>query len=184
MLYVLPNGPGLVCSGWAWPPLLTYNMEVIMEKMPKYLKQQLFCLVLIMLLSILIVIFPSCATLTNLIGQPQLKTYTFTYNAQEYSAILPKEVPELPELAKQKLVCYDWTGPLCVNHVRYIENQIYPVVSFWFTANLGVVAIVYHADVAGRLEHIPYIYLKGVPVKVTPEEINELLEKWSKYPKK
>ena len=140
-------------------------------------------LIIFMVLAFLVLV-PSCATLTNLIGQSQVKTYTFTYDGHEYPAILPNAVPELPEFAKQTFSCYDWIGPLCVNHVRYIENQVYPVVSFWFTADLGVVAIVYHAAVEGKLEHIPYIYLKGLPVKVTSSEVNKLLELRSKYPKK
>lgn len=153
-------------------------------KSPPFSFQFIIGILLIFIALVFLTLFPSCATLTNLIGQPQLKTYTFTYNGQEYPAILPKEVPELPEFAKMTIQCYDWIGPLCVNHVRYVENQVYPVVSFWFTADLGVVALIYHADVEGKLEHIPYIYLKGLPVKVSKDEINNLLGKWSKPPKK
>jgi len=136
------------------------------------------------LLIFIVLAFSGCAALTNLLIQPQLKTYTFNYNGQEYPAILPADIPELPEFPKTIIQCYDWIGPLCVNHVRYVENQVYPVVSFWFTADLGVVALIYHADVKGKLEHIPYIFIKGLPVKVTVEEGEKLLEKWSKYPKK
>jgi len=166
-------------------------MEVIMETLFKPISPKVdggtngFSIIgMLLIFIVLAFLFTSCAALTNLIGQPQLKTYTFTYNGQEYPAILPKEVPELPEFAKMTIQCYDWIGPLCVNHVRYVENQVYPVVSFWFTADLGVVALIYHADVEGKLEHIPYIYLKGLPVKVTVEEVEKLLEKWSKPPKK
>lgn len=155
-----------------------------METMPKNVKQQLACVGLIIVLAIAVIFLTSCATLKTLIGQPQLKTYTFTYDGREYPTLLPKEVPELPEFPKTMIQCYDWIGPLCVNHVRYVENQVYPVVSFWFTADLGVVALIYHAEVEGKLEHIPYIFIKGLPVKITPEEVNSLLKKWSKYPKK
>lgn len=154
-------------------------------KIPKEDKQRLLCLLL--MASLLIALFfllISCVTLTNFLTQPQLKTYTFTYDGHEYPALLPTKVPVLPEFAKTTIECFDWIGPLCVNHVQYVEDQAYPVVSFWFTADLGVVALIYHAEVDGTLAHIPYIYLKGFPVKVTGDEVNNLLDKWSKYPKK
>jgi len=124
-----------------------------------------------------------CATLQNWIGQPQLQTYTFIYDGGEYSALLPKDVPLPPENAVQKphwLPCF---GLLTIMHVAYEEPGECPIVSFWFTQKLGVVATVYHIEVDGQLQHNYYIYFRGLPVEVDKEEINKKLRAWSKGPK-
>ena len=120
-----------------------------------------------------------CALLKSL-GQPQLQTYTFLYDGGEYSALLPKEVPLPPEDAVRQPDWFPGWGALYVMHVAYEEAGLPPVVSFWFTHKLGVVAIVYHVMVGGKVEHKTYIYLKGLPVKVGREEINKLFEGWAK----
>jgi len=105
--------------------------------------------------------------LQNLIGQPQLQTYSFTYNGGEYSALLPKEVPLPPEDAAVDPMCY-FNG-ICVLHIAYMAgNQPeieYPVASFWFTKELGVVALIWHTLKAdGSRKHIGWLYVKGLPV--------------------
>ncbi len=135
---------------------------------------------LCVLTATLLILLMGCATLNNLIGQPQLQTYTFLYDGGEYSALLPKEVPLPPEDAITQPDWFPGWGALYVMHVAYGEPGLPPVVSFWFTQELGVVAIVYHIMVEGKVEHKAYIYLKGLPVEVGPEEINKLLEGWSR----
>jgi len=115
----------------------------------------------------LILIMSGCAMLQNLIGQPQLQTYSFTYNGGEYSALLPKEVPLPPEDAAVDPMCY-FNG-ICVLHIAYMAgNQPeieYPVASFWFTKELGVVALIWHTLKAdGSRKHIGWLYVKGLPV--------------------
>ena len=124
--------------------------------------------------------FSGCATLQNLIGQPQLQTYTFLYDGGEYSALLPEEVPLPPKDAATQPDWFPGWGALYVMHVAYGEAGVLPVVSFWFTQELGVVAVVYHVMVGDKVEHKTYIYLKGLPVKAGREEINKLLEGWSR----
>ncbi len=129
---------------------------------------------------ILLILLMGCTTLNNLIGQPQLQTYTFIYDGGEYTALLPEEVPLPP---KDAIIQPDWFpgwGALYVMHVAYGEAGVPPTVSFWFTQKLGVVAVVYHVRVNGKIEHLPYIYLKGLPVKVGPKEISAKLEGWAK----
>ncbi len=120
-----------------------------------------------------------CALLKS-VGQPQLQTYTFIYEGGEYSALLPEEVPLPPEDAFMQPDWFPGWGLLYVMHVAYGKADLPPIVSFWFTQKLGVVAVVYHVMVGGKVEHKAYIYLKGLPIKVGKEEINKLLEGWSK----
>ncbi len=123
---------------------------------------------------------PGCAMLDNLTDQPQLQTYTFIYDGGEYSALLPKEVPLPPKDAATQPDWFPGWGLLYVMHVAYEEPGLPPTVSFWFTQELGVVAVVYHVMVDGKIEHLSYIYLKGLPVKMGREEINKLLKGWSR----
>jgi len=122
-----------------------------------------------------------CATLQNWIGQPQLQTYTFNYNGKEYSALLPNDVPLPLENAEQIGRCpHHWSG-LCVIHVLYAAGMQprpdYPNASFWFTKELGIVALVWHTlNNDGTKKHTPYIYIKGLPVKVSSEEIQAKLD--------
>lgn len=130
-----------------------------------------------------LVLMVGCAML-DLIGQAQLKTYTFNYDGQEYSALLPKEVPLPPEKA-QFFPDY-YPGGIYVMHVQYMgDNQPipeYPVASFWFTQELGVVAVVWHTLQSGETpKHIGWLYVKGLPVSTNMEAfetfMNELAGK-------
>lgn len=122
-----------------------------------------------------------CATLQNWIGQPQLQTYTFIFDGGEYSALLPNDVPLPLENAEQIGRCpHHWSG-LCVIHVLYAAGvqprPDYPNASFWFTKELGIVALVWHTlNNDGTKKHTPYIYIKGLPVKVSSEEIQAKLD--------
>jgi len=138
----------------------------------------------IVLICVILALFMlvGCATLQNLIGQPQ-ETYTFNYNGDEYSALLPSEVPLPGETASMKLMCYFWLGPLCVMHVRYAMENEFPQLSFWFIKNRGVLALVNHYMKNDRIVHMPYIYVKGLPIKVSGDEINQKLKDWCKPPK-
>ena len=126
----------------------------------------------------LILIMSGCAMLQNLIGQPQLQTYSFNYNAGTYSALLPKEVPLPPEDAAVDPMCY-FNG-ICGMHVQYMAGKEtiprYPVATFWFTKERGIIALVWHTlKPDGTKKHNPFLYLKGLPVPTTSEAIEELL---------
>ena len=144
----------------------------------RYFKPISFALMFLILAVLALCFAPGCALLQ--IGQPQLQTYTFIYDGGEYSALLPKEVPLPPETA---FLQPDWNplfGFLYVMHVVYVPPEGPPVVSFWFTKELGVVALVFHPTLT---EHIPYLYIEGLPVQVTGPEMDLKFEEWSRGPK-
>ena len=117
-----------------------------------------------------------CALL-KFVGQPQLQTYTFNYDGGEYSALLPKEVPMPPEDAQLNPYCLPWG--ICGMHVQYMAGKEpiprYPVATFWFTKERGIIALVWHTLKDGIKKHNPFLYLKGLPVPTTSEAIEELL---------
>lgn len=123
--------------------------------------------------------FQGCATLQTWFGQPQLQTYTFNYNGEDYSALLPKEVPMPPETAVQVPMSY-W-GIVYAMHVHYSAgkqpNPKLPAASFWFTPDLGVVGIAWHTlESDGSVEHQGWLYIKGIPVGTTIELFQEMID--------
>lgn len=130
------------------------------------------------LLGISLLLLPGCATLQNLIGQPQLETYTFNYNGQDYSALLPKEVPMPPETAVQ--LPQSFWGIVYSMHVQYVAGKQpeprLPVASFWFTPDLGIIALVWHTLEDGTVKHQAWIYVKGIPIGTTEELFDKMIK--------
>ena len=147
----------------------------------RYYKPISFALMFLILAVLALCLAPGCALLQ--IGQPRLQTYTFIYDGGEYSALLPEGVPVPPEMAQ--LVIDPYPGGIYAMHVEYMAGgQIpeYPVISFWFTQELGVVALVWHTlEADGTTKHIGWLYIKGFPIPTNEEAfekfINELAGK-------
>lgn len=132
-----------------------------------------------LVLGAMLLYFSGCATLQNLIGQPQLQTYTFIYNAYEYSVLLPKEVPTPPE--KSQLVPESYLEGIYAMHIWYMggeESELrMPVASFWFTLDLGVVGLVWHTLKSdGTTEHKLFLYVKGIPIPTQRAPFNKFLK--------
>ena len=126
------------------------------------------------------ILIMGCATFKNLTGKPQLQVYTFNYEDNEYSAVLPKGVPIPSENPRFDPVCpWFWRG-ICVMHINYMAGEKpwprYPVASFWFTHKLGVVAFVWHTlNPDGSKKHEPYLYAREVPVSTDMQTFNSFL---------
>jgi len=135
-------------------------------------------LILIVMIIVALMTFQGCATLQTWLGSPQLETYTFNYNGEDYSALLPKEVPMPPETAVPMLQSY-W-GIVYAMHVKYVAGKQpepdLPVASFWFTPELGVVGLAWHTLEDGSVKHEGWLYVKGLPVGTTVELFQEMLD--------
>ena len=139
------------------------------------LRQGLWLLIVIVVLLLL----SNCAFVKTLGPQTPLQTYTFNYNGEDYSALLPKEVPMPPETAVQDHQSY--LGIVYVMHVQYSAGKqpepMLPVASFWFTPDLGVVGIAWHTlESDGSVKHQGWLYVKGIPVGTTIELFQEMID--------
>ena len=143
----------------------------------RYFKPSCFALMFLILAILALCLAPGCAML-DLIGQPQLQTYTFNYDGQEYSALLPEEVPLPPE--KAQLYPDYYPGGIYAMYVHYMGGiqplPEYPVATFWFTQELGIVAVVWHTlEPDGSEKHLGWLYVKGLLVPTNREAFEKFM---------
>lgn len=142
--------------------------EIVMKKF------LLFCLCAVVLM------FTGCATLQGVVGQPQLKKFTFVTKDHTYEALLPEQIPK-PTTDKCTYKFNPW-GFMGVLHAYFNEGKepvpVYPAASFWFLKEMGVIGVVWHTLNDDRtLNHDTYIYIKGIPIHVPTEKFDAFIHK-------
>lgn len=132
----------------------------------------------IRILVVIILLFSGCAFFDNLVKQSEAQIYTFNYDGKDFSALLPNHVPMPPEDAN--IVIQDFWA-IYVLHAQFMEGKepysYLPVVSFWFTPDLGVFGLVWHTlGSDGEIRHEAFLYFGGLPVPADIEKFQETLD--------
>lgn len=131
----------------------------------------------ILALFVAVFLMAGCAALQP---QPQLRTYTFNYDGNDYSALLPEQVPMPPESAQLVIQCFPFAVEVCTMHIWYGEGKaplpMFPVASFWFAEELDVIGLVWHTLAAdGTIQNVPFLYVRGLPVLVSAQGFDAFL---------
>ena len=144
--------------------------------MPKEVKQQLVCVLFIILLATAVLFLTlSCATLTPFLSHQ--KTFDLTIGTETFKVVLPKDFPDMKDAIPSAERC--WDALICQKAFCLGMERNHDHIHFWYVPSEEPAAVVWIRDREIEIDkkYKCWIYVKGVPMVIDIKRMNEFLER-------